>query len=73
MPSYRSFRQIKIRHIFIMQFGGYFIPVKFSGHTIFSYHECTDRQTDRLHELHVYVGLAQARPNNHNQLLYVSV
>ena len=24
----------------------------------------TDRQTDRPHELHVYVGLAQARPNN---------
>ena len=23
----------------------------------------TDRQTDRPHELHVYVGLAQARPN----------
>ena len=22
-----------------------------------------DRQTDRPHELHVYVGLAQARPN----------
>ena len=22
----------------------------------------TDRQTDRQHELHVYVGLAQARP-----------
>ena len=23
----------------------------------------TERQTDRPHELHVYVGLAQARPN----------
>ena len=23
----------------------------------------TDRQTDKPHELHVYVGLAQARPN----------
>ena len=33
MPSYRAFRQIKIHHIFIMQFGGYF--VKFSGHTVF--------------------------------------
>ena len=26
----------------------------------------TDRQTDRPHELHVYVGLAQARPNHDN-------
>ena len=25
----------------------------------------TERQTDRPHELHVYVGLAQARPNNY--------
>ena len=24
----------------------------------------TERQTDRPHELHVYVGLAQARPKN---------
>ena len=24
-----------------------------------------DRQTDRIHADHVYVGLAQARPNNH--------
>ena len=24
----------------------------------------TGRQTDRPHELHVYVGLAQARPND---------
>ena len=23
----------------------------------------TDRQTDKPHELHIYVGLAQARPN----------
>ena len=30
---YRAFRQIKIRHIFIMQFGGYF--VKFYSHQIF--------------------------------------
>ena len=33
MPSYRAFRQIKIRHIFIMQFGGYF--VKFYSRQIF--------------------------------------
>ena len=26
----------------------------------------TDRQTDRPHELHVYVGLAQAHPNKAN-------
>ena len=26
-----------------------------------------DRQTDRPHELHVYVGLAQARPNKKKQ------
>ena len=25
----------------------------------------TERQTDRPHELHVYVGLAQARPNKY--------
>ena len=24
----------------------------------------TDRKTDKPHELHIYVGLAQARPNN---------
>ena len=28
-----------------------------------------DRQTDKPHELHVYVGLAQARPN-HCKILY---
>ena len=33
MPSYRAFCQIKIRHIFIMQFGGYF--VKFYSRQIF--------------------------------------
>ena len=33
MPSYHAFRQIKIRHIFIMQFGGYF--VKFYSRQIF--------------------------------------
>ena len=33
VPSYRAFRQIKIRHIFIMQFGGYF--VKFYSRQIF--------------------------------------
>ena len=33
MPSYRAFRQIKIRHIFITQFGGYFI--KFYSRQIF--------------------------------------
>ena len=38
VTSYRAFRQIKIRHIFIMQFGGYF--VKFSGHTVYDFSYC---------------------------------
>ena len=28
----------------------------------------TERQTDRPHELHVYVGLAQARPKYHRKV-----
>ena len=28
----------------------------------------TNRQTDKLHELYVYVGLAQAHPNNFTKL-----
>ena len=32
--------------------------------------EPTDRETDRPHELYVYVGLAQARPN---KLLEISL
>ena len=38
VPSYQAFRQIKIRHIFIMQFGGYFVKFysrQISGHTVF--------------------------------------
>ena len=32
----------------------------------------TDRQTDRPHELHVYVGLAHARPNQGEVNTYVA-
>ena len=37
MPSYRAFRQVKIRHIFIWNLeaiSSNFSPVKFSGYTV---------------------------------------
>ena len=56
VPSYRAFHQIKIRHVFIMQFGGYFVkfysrqifwPYGTSNHRVLIYFKCRTAEASK--------------------------
>ena len=51
----RCYQQLKVRRKLLL--------FSCHEHTDRQTERQTDRQTDKPHELHVYVGLAQARPN----------
>ena len=62
MPSYWAFRQIKIRHIFIMQFGGYF--VKFYSRQIFRPYGTIISRVSYSPIINSWLGMSELCRNN---------